>query len=179
MNSVGPLQSHAQDSVGGVLQPCCRTALLARSTGRVCVDVAMHAVRCALLPMGLLPMGLLPMGLLAVVLREQRTLGLPSDVQLRVGLQPEPRGLERAAHELLQQGLRRDDRASGLLQEGRVHRLGGNAAGSLPSVELARNVHPEVRKLFPKHLRTPGARRGALHGAPCATLLGRERGRDW
>ncbi len=72
---------------------------------------------------------------------------LLADALLRVGFQDEPCGLERAARDLVGIGLRLDH-ARGLLQEGHVHHLGGNAASGLPHVELAYTMHPEVRTLM-------------------------------
>jgi hypothetical protein len=78
---------------------------------------------------------------------------LRADVLLGIGVQPERRELERAARDQLRLGLRLNDRIGGLLPEGHVHRMGDDVASGLPFVELARDVHPEVRKRVCSHAR--------------------------
>ncbi len=68
-----------------------------------------------------------------------------ADVLLGVGVQPEHRDVERGEGDKFDLFLRLDDRAGGLLQEGHLLRVGGDAASGVPDVELALDMHSEVR----------------------------------
>jgi hypothetical protein len=60
-----------------------------------------------------------------------------ADARGGVDVQPGHRRLERSARGQRGLGLRVDDSAGGLLPEGHVHRVGGDAASGVPLVELA------------------------------------------